>query len=152
MTYLSLCTILLRYTSVLVVLQVCVSHTGTAVCYRYYGYLYTHLLPPSLHQIVDNLQNCEDILFNLLVSHICQQPPVKVGQRRFYKEVLVSDGERDNHWHEPDHFRQRHYCMNVFAESFGYMPLKRSSVRLDPLLFKDPVSSLRKKYRQMETI
>ncbi|KAG8170436.1 hypothetical protein JTE90_011400, partial [Oedothorax gibbosus] len=35
---------------------------------------------------------------------------------------------------------------------FGYMPLVRSSTRLDPVLFKDPVSNLRKKYRKMEVV
>lgn len=50
----------------------------------------------------------------------------------------------------PERFRQRHTCLNDLAEIFGSMPLKRSSVRLDPVLFKDPVSNLRKKYRQVE--
>lgn len=36
------------------------------------------------------------------------------------------------------------------AEEFGYMPLVSSRLRLDPVLFKDPVSVLRKKYRSLE--
>lgn len=32
------------------------------------------------------------------------------------------------------------------------MPLLRSNVRLDPVLYRDPVSNLRKKYRQIEQV
>ncbi len=35
---------------------------------------------------------------------------------------------------------------------FGYLPLKKSASRLDPVLFKDPVSNTRKKYRKIERI
>ena len=43
-------------------------------------------------------------------------------------------------------------CLNEFASSFGYMPLIRSSLRLDPVLFKDQVSTLRKKYKKLEIL
>jgi hypothetical protein len=55
-------------------------------------------------------------------------------------------------WNDPDHFIQRQTCLNTFAAVFGYMPLLRSNMRLDPVLFKDPVSNLRKKYRQIELV
>lgn len=55
-------------------------------------------------------------------------------------------------WNDPDHFLQRQTCLNTFVALFGYMPLVRSAVRFDPVLFKDPVSNLRKKYRQMEAV
>ena len=42
--------------------------------------------------------------------------------------------------------------MNTFSAIFGYMPLKKSSTRLDPVLFKDPVSNTRKKYKKLELI
>jgi len=55
-------------------------------------------------------------------------------------------------WNDPDHFIQRQTCMNTFVAVFGYMPLLRSNTRLDPVLFKDSVSNLRKKYRQIELV
>lgn len=55
-------------------------------------------------------------------------------------------------WNDPDHFIQRQTCLNTFAAVFGYMPLIRSNMRLDPVLFKDPVSNLRKKYRKIELV
>jgi len=48
-------------------------------------------------------------------------------------------------------YSAKQYCMRLFTEWFGYMPLIRSSVRFEPLLHRDPVSVFRKKYRQMET-
>lgn len=32
------------------------------------------------------------------------------------------------------------------------MPLIRSNLRMDPMLYRDPVSNLRKKYRQIELV
>ena len=125
---------------------------------RYYGYMYTHVLAESLHSTVTELQNGEDILMNFLVSHATGRPPIKVGQRRQYKESMVTTvpsdlaGAKTPEWLSLQHFRQRQHCMNVFVAAFGYMPLVRSSMRLDPLLFKDPVSIVRKKYRQIEHV
>ena len=42
--------------------------------------------------------------------------------------------------------------MNIFFSGFGNMPLLKSNLRLDPVLFKDSVSNLRKKYRKMELV
>uniref|UniRef100_A0A8W7PZM2 Exostosin GT47 domain-containing protein n=1 Tax=Anopheles coluzzii TaxID=1518534 RepID=A0A8W7PZM2_ANOCL len=55
-------------------------------------------------------------------------------------------------WNDPDHFIQRQSCLNTFAAVFGYMPLLRSNLRLDPVLYRDSVSNLRKKYRQIELV
>lgn len=88
---------------------------------------------------------------------------------------LISNGFRfRSSWNDPDHFIQRQSCLNTFAAVFGYvsllrdrcggfvthllsfssryMPLLRSNLRLDPVLFKDQVSNLRKKYHQIEMV
>lgn len=124
--------------------------TGAAFYHRYYNFLYTHWLSPLLHKTVEQSQNCEDILMNFLVSHVTRRPPIKVTQRKQYKEQ-PSSGTRSP-WNDPDHFIQRQTCLNTFAAVFGYMPLLRSSMRLDPVLFKDPVSNKRKKYHQIEMV
>ncbi|MEJ1282289.1 exostoses (multiple)-like 1 [Cricetulus griseus] len=41
-------------------------------------------------------------------------------------------------------------CFSRVAAGFGHMPLVSSRVRLEPVLFKDPVSVQRKKYRSLE--
>ena len=60
--------------------------TGAAFYHRYYNYLYWHWLSPLLHKTVEQSQNCEDILMNFLVSHVTRRPPIKVTQRKQYKD------------------------------------------------------------------
>lgn len=121
---------------------------------RYYNYLYTHLLNSySVKSIVDQMQNCEDILLNFLVSHVTNLPPVKVTQRKLYKESMIPNNNgKSSVWLNTLHFVQRQSCIHNFTNAFGYMPLIRSNLRMDPILFKDPVSNLRKKYRQIELV
>ncbi|KAG2461143.1 EXT1C protein, partial [Polypterus senegalus] len=124
--------------------------TGAAFYHRYYHHLFTYYLPATLRTLVDQTANCEDILMNFLVSAVTKLPPIKVTQRKQYKEVLTTQGVKSSHWPNPDHFSQRQDCINAFASWFGHMPLVHSLFRLDPVLFKDQVSVLRKKYKDLE--
>ncbi|XP_065146547.1 exostosin-1b [Paramisgurnus dabryanus] len=126
--------------------------TGAAIYHRYYHFLYTNFLPNSLKSMVDQLANCEDILMNFLVSAVTKLPPIKVTQKKQYKETMMGQSSRASRWADPDHFAQRQTCMNKFASWFGGMPLVHSQMRLDPVLFKDQVSILRKKYREIERL
>uniref|UniRef100_A0AAY5EX42 Exostosin GT47 domain-containing protein n=1 Tax=Electrophorus electricus TaxID=8005 RepID=A0AAY5EX42_ELEEL len=98
------------------------------------------------------LANCEDILMNFLVSAVTKLPPIKVTQKKQYKETMMQQGSKSSRWADPDHFAQRQSCTNAFTDWFGFMPLVRSQLRLDPVLFKDQVSILRKKYRDIERL
>ncbi|XP_070506515.1 exostosin-1 [Chironomus tepperi] len=122
--------------------------TGAAFYHRYYNYLYTNFLSHLLLKTVQQSSNCEDILMNMMVSHVTRKPPIKVTQRKAYKD---RDSVRSP-WNDPDHFIQRQSCLNTFVAVFGYMPLLKSNMRLDPVLYKDAVSNLRKKYRQIELV
>uniref|UniRef100_A0A671RK81 Exostosin-1a n=1 Tax=Sinocyclocheilus anshuiensis TaxID=1608454 RepID=A0A671RK81_9TELE len=122
--------------------------TGAAFYHRYYNYLYTHYLPSSLKSMVDQLSNCEDILMNFLVSAVTKMPPIKVTQKKVETSATLFSPPKNN----PDHFAQRQTCMNKFASWFGTMSLVHSQMRLDPVLFKDQVSILRKKYRDIERL
>ncbi|KAK3506845.1 hypothetical protein QTP70_029252 [Hemibagrus guttatus] len=128
--------------------------TGAAFYHRYYHFLYTHYLPSRLLSMVDQLANCEDLLMNFLVSTVTKLPPIKVTQKKQYKETMMQQvrGSKSSRWADPDHFAQRQSCMNSFAAWFGFMPLIHSQLRLDPVLFKDQVSILRKKYRDIERL
>ncbi|KAM9309899.1 exostosin-1b-like [Pholidichthys leucotaenia] len=126
--------------------------TGAAIYHKYYHYLYTTYLPASLKNMVDQMSNCEDILMNFLVSSVSKLPPIKVTQKKQYKETMMGQSSRASRWADPDHFAQRQTCMNKFANWFGTMPLVHSQMRLDPVLFKDQVSILRKKYREIERL
>uniref|UniRef100_A0A0K2T4E7 Exostosin1blike [Oryzias latipes] n=2 Tax=Lepeophtheirus salmonis TaxID=72036 RepID=A0A0K2T4E7_LEPSM len=122
--------------------------TGSAFYHRYYHTLYYKASPPGTKELVNKLKNCEDILMNFLVSSITKKSPIKVTQRKQFKYA-----KRDSSFTSKNEcFNQRQECINHFASKFGYMPLKKSSVRFDPLLFKDHVSSSRKKYRRIDLI
>eukprot|EP00064_Thunnus_orientalis_P018906 superscaffoldBa00004515_g19015 len=185
--------------------------TGAAFYHRYYHYLFTHYIPANLLTTVDRMANCEDILMNFLVSAVTKQPPIKVTQKKQYKETMMtqypllppscstlnksaptphphatayqkallpstlpatapapthllaasqgpgpsisdSQGSKASRWADPDHFAQRQTCMNAFSHWLGFMPLVHSQMRLDPVLFRDQVSILRKKYRDIERL
>ncbi|XP_041975092.1 exostosin-1 [Aricia agestis] len=102
---------------------------------------------PALRAAVRRARNCEDILLNCVAAHVARRPPLKLAARRRYKHAQPRSS-----WSDPEHFVQRQSCLNTFAAAFGYMPLVRSVLRLDPVLFKDPVSTRRKKYIKMELV
>ena len=115
------------------------------VC-SYYLYLYSHWLPQPLRDLVSQVDNCDAILVNFLVSHVTRKPPIGVVRR-----PLPSAGHGGVELSsETLSFHTRQYCIGRFTKQFGYMPLIRSSVKFEPLLHRDSVSVLRKKYRQME--
>ncbi|XP_070533963.1 exostosin-1-like [Ptychodera flava] len=129
--------------------------TGAAFYHRYYNHLFMDYLPAKLHHRIDELNNCEDLLMNMLVAHVTKLPPIKVTQKKLYKETMLqslSPNTQIAEWLQPQHFADRQTCMNEFVSHFGYMPLMRSQMRLDPVLYKDPVSNVRKRYKQIELV
>ncbi|NXA64645.1 EXT1C protein, partial [Mohoua ochrocephala] len=148
--------------------------TAAAFYHRYYHSLFTEYLPAGLRELVDGLAACEDILMNVLVAAVTKLPPIKVTQRKQHKEAVAQQAEcGDGAAGTPPpgqrspsaphsapakakgtagsrRFSQRQDCLNQLADWFGYMPLVSSQLRLDPVLFKDQVSVLRKKYPSLE--
>ncbi|XP_039258887.2 exostosin-1b-like [Styela clava] len=127
--------------------------TGAAYIHRYYFALYSEWLPQSSRVLVNELGNCEDLLMNHLVGHVTKLPPIKVTQKKQYKDTSAIQGQKtepQSRWADPKHFAERQTCMNKFTEMFGYMPLSASQVRFDPMLYKDNVSVLRKRYPKIE--
>ena len=88
---------------------------------------------------------CEDLAMNFLVADVTSLAPIKVLPQKSYREMPISK--------MPKHskvFEIKQKCMATLEEVFGYMPLKKSQARMDPLLYRDPVSNLRKRYRLLE--
>uniref|UniRef100_H2Z4B0 Exostosin GT47 domain-containing protein n=1 Tax=Ciona savignyi TaxID=51511 RepID=H2Z4B0_CIOSA len=121
--------------------------TGAAFIHSYYLRLYSEWLPDKLRHQVDETSNCEDILMNMLVSHVTRLPPIK---------DTSAATEQTNHggvlsrWSDPRHFAERQTCMWNFEEWFGYMPLVSSATRFDPALYKDNVAITRKRFPKIE--
>ncbi|XP_029475083.1 exostosin-like 1 [Rhinatrema bivittatum] len=127
--------------------------TAAAFYHRYYHRLFTDYLPAKLRNLVDRISNCEDILMNFLVSAVTKLPPIKVTQKKQHKEPLFQQELKSSTLSLVNlRFSQRQDCINQFVSWFGYMPLVHSQFRLDPVLYKDQVSVLRKKYRHLEKL
>ncbi|NXM58455.1 EXT1C protein, partial [Illadopsis cleaveri] len=124
--------------------------TAAAFYHRYYHSLFTEYLPAGLRELVDGLAACEDILMNVLVAAVTKLPPIKVTQRKQHKEAPHSAPAKAKGTAGSRRFSQRQDCLNQLADWFGYMPLVSSQLRLDPVLYKDQVSVLRKKYPSLE--
>ena len=45
----------------------------------------------------------------------------------------------DSLWNDPEHYKERDECINIFTMFFGGMPLKAVKFRLDPILYKTDV-------------
>jgi glucuronyl/N-acetylglucosaminyl transferase EXT1 len=131
--------------------------TGAAFIHKYYLHLF-HQIPKSSLDLVNQYSNCEDILMNFLVSDLTGLPPIKVTQKKQYMTRIDASepqpvlGKLASRWDNSSHFHERQRCMNSFTDDFGRMPLQFSELRLDPLLFKDDVARLRKKYPNIDSV
>ncbi|XP_058300467.1 exostosin-like 1 isoform X2 [Hylobates moloch] len=122
--------------------------TTAAFYHRYYHTLFTHSLPKALRTLADEAPTCVDVLMNFLVAAVTKLPPIKVpyGKQRQEAAPLAPGGPGPR----PKPQAPASGCINQIAAAFGHMPLLSSRLRLDPVLFKDPVSVQRKKYRSLE--
>jgi glucuronyl/N-acetylglucosaminyl transferase EXT1 len=131
--------------------------TGAAFLHKYYFYLFQNL-PRSSRAQVDTFANCEDILVNFMVSHVTGLPPIKTTQKKQYMTRIEGDeaeplrGRLSSHWDNSSHFQERQKCLSLFISDFGYVALRNSQLRLDPLLFKDNVARFRKKYPNIDSV
>lgn len=60
--------------------------TGAAIYHRYWQHVYTQQAHPSLLSAVTTTGNCDDLLLNLLVAAVTRRPPIKLTQRKQYKD------------------------------------------------------------------
>jgi hypothetical protein len=61
---------------------------GAAIYHVYYNHMYWTKVPPAALMVIESLQNCEDIAFNILVSKITRKPPVKLTSKKAPKEAF----------------------------------------------------------------
>ena len=99
-----------------------------------YLYAYTCLLPPHFHAYVNLLNNCEDILFNMMVSGMTGLPPLAL-------HTLVDEfGAFSGISFKGGHLGIRNQCLDDFTTLFGgQMPLRYSETMLHPYPHKNGV-------------
>ncbi|CAF0852273.1 unnamed protein product [Brachionus calyciflorus] len=115
--------------------------TGAAFYHRFYNYYYMFKMDGRLRKKVDELMNCEDISFNMMVAHLTRKTPIKVTTKySFYCadcENIPGDSPISL---QDDHYKKRSECMEYFVKIYGYNPLLYSQFRADSVLYKTKLS------------
>ena len=102
-------------------------------------YMFDHMMPRSAKELITQTGNCKELGMNFLISSVTKKAPVKLINKNPKKFTSSFSS-------------QRQACTNAFTSIFGTMPLRYSMLRMDPSLFKDNVSVLRKQYRKLEML
>lgn len=97
-------------------------------------------LYPSIRELLFQQPHCHSIVFNMFVSKLTRQPPILLGKTSRHSSQLIDENE--------ELFSE---CLNAATKSFGGVPLMKTWVRFDPILFADPVDVNRKKYSNLES-
>ncbi|KAJ3352837.1 Exostoses (Multiple)-like 3 [Entophlyctis luteolus] len=102
---------------------------SATVYHARFHHMYTHGLPEKARILVDELTNCDDILFNMMIANATNQGPIVLDDGNKLEKALVFEGEGKGLWRDAEHWRKRAYCMNYFVQNiFGKMPLKLTKV------------------------
>jgi len=124
--------------------------TGAAFYHRYYNYVYSTSMPGDIKTWVDDHMNCEDIAMNFLVANITGKAPIKVAPRKKFKcpecvnmEMLSVD---------LSHMTERSECINRFAQIYGRLPLQSVEFRADPVLYKDNLPDVFKRFKDVGSL
>ena len=92
---------------------------------------------------------CLDLIFNFLVSHVTREAPIKLTQRKKTTNQIYLNANFDSK--QIDAFNVRQQCFKILSnQMFSYIPLIKSQLRLDPLLFKNSISIDIKQYLIIE--
>lgn len=111
--------------------------TGAAFYHKFYNYYYSLINDKEIREKVDELMNCEDIAFNMMVAHLTRKAPIKVTTRySFYCsdcQNLTNDSPISL---RGDHYLKRSKCIEYFIKVYGYNPLLYSQFRADSVLYR----------------
>ena len=124
--------------------------TGAAFYHRFYNFYFSRVMGSRIRAHIDEVQNCEDIAFNMMVAHLTRQPPLKVTCKWNFNcpeceavdEAVAREGNSQAATVEPmlsmqsDHFAKRSRCLNYFVDIYGYNPLLYSQYRADSVLYR----------------
>lgn len=116
--------------------------TGAAFYHRFFTYAYSYFIDERVKNKINEMQNCEDIAFNMMVAHMTRKPPIKVTLRwNFYcQECQGWSNQTINQEYrlssKTSHYLDRTKCLQYFISIYGYNPLLYSQYRADSVLFK----------------
>ena len=115
--------------------------------------LSAYILAQEIKQWVDEHMNCEDIAMNFLIANATRKAPIKVAPRKKFKCSTPQCYNQDMQLSgDQSHLVTRSQCINLFAEKYGYVPLKAVEWRADPVLYKDDIPEKLKKYSNLGSL
>ncbi|XP_073704291.1 exostosin-like 2 [Garra rufa] len=98
--------------------------------------------PSEVHALVDQTQNCDDIVMNFVVARqLSQVSGLKRPSGVFVKPVDMQNLEKEassgflGMWHRAEHMLQRSYCLNKLTHIYGNMPLRYSNIMISQFGF-----------------
>lgn len=102
------------------------------VYHRKYLSWYSFKLPPAARKLVDSLTNCDDLLFNMMVTNATGEPPVFVSSKGIHKVHVLKSLEKKAKgqalWKRRKHYTDRHLCLKEMQKFFrGHLPLLHTS-------------------------
>ena len=108
--------------------------TGAAFYHRFYNYAFWHLMDERIRNKIDKVQNCEDIAFNMLVSHYTRKPPIKATSN-IKNDCIQCDNSYFESKYNISNLAVRNDCIKYFISIYGYNPLLYSQFRVDSVLY-----------------
>lgn len=116
--------------------------TGAAFYHRFYNYYYTFVLNKKIVEKINELNNCEDIAFNMMVSHLTRKPPIKVTTKFSF---TCPTCKNDSISMKLNYYNERSMCIDYFVSVFNYNPLVYTQFRADSVLYKTKVTDDKQK-------
>ncbi|CAN8062084.1 unnamed protein product [Agarophyton chilense] len=103
--------------------------------HRYFLYMYVHLLPKRIKDVVDKYNNCEDLLFNMMVSGYNGVAPLHV----LVEGDIIDMGHGGGISKRGNHFSTRYRCVEELINVMGLerAPLTIGSLSDKPLKNKE---------------
>ena len=118
---------------------------------RYYSHHYSTRLPNFLLEMVSKEETCESLVMNFLVSSLTQKSPIKVTTSSHFKPANPYKEHMGVTFTPETHLKTMQQCFNALVKAFGgEPPLVWSKIAMNPVLYKDPVSIIRKKFKKLE--
>ena len=84
--------------------------------HKYFLFLYTQILASRFTKVVDRYNNCEDILFNMMVSGHTGLPPLAVVLDAKREGRIIDVGRKDGISSKGGHLNVREKCIREFVE------------------------------------
>ncbi|XP_062508938.1 exostosin-like 2 isoform X2 [Corticium candelabrum] len=106
---------------------------GAAFVHFDYLKMFKTTVPQAVNDLIDETQNCDDLVFNVMVGKaLGNRKPTGVYVRPSDMRNLEAEAESGykGMWHRADHLLERSYCLNRLAKVYGQLQLPYSKLEI----------------------